>query len=167
MTLYANATFDGDPAKTIRFGCGLIDDVVDQLNPVEQERQRLLSEQEERQAASTAEVAAERRAEAEWQARRDGRVPRTPLEAAVEAHAAQDRLDRQQAARERQLEAEGGTPRRLPSIVAKENAAAEAEFMSQPADVALVSHMVAEVEEQTNRKLAKLASTVARVLGKG
>ena len=67
------------------------------------------------------------------------------MKAAAEAHAAQDRLDRQQEARERRLAAEEGRPPRLPSIVDAELAASAAEFMAQPATIGNLAHLAADV----------------------
>jgi hypothetical protein len=162
---------DGDDRKILQAGGGLVDEIVDQLNPQERERQRLLSEQEERQVASAAEVAAERRAEAEWRARQTGREPRTPLETAEVVHGQMDRLDRQQAALERQIEADGENvrPLRRPSVVAKEIAAAEAEFMAQPATVADVAHASAEAEAKaakTKQEVGTIRYALGRLLGR-
>jgi hypothetical protein len=109
MTLYSSITLDSDPAKRISFGVGLLCDIVDTLSPEEQERQRRANVTEERRVEAEAEAAAERRTEVEWELARQGLVPRTPLEAAAEAHTAQDRADRRaEAAELRQASEEGG-----------------------------------------------------------
>jgi hypothetical protein len=97
------------------------------------------------------------RAEIEWELAGQGRVPRSPLEAAAEAHAAQDRVDRRQEAAERRLAEEEGRPPKLAGIVDREIAASEAEFLAKPASVADLAYAT----EQTNKKFAALARFIA------
>ena len=172
MSIYSNIRLDGDPARTISFGGGLLIEVCDQVMTPERaaaERAALEKERLEAEAALEAERQEAINDERFW-AQRHGEDPpkRGPADVLREYDAATERQDRREQANQHVADCGCETcgsrligsgiiaePRRLPSIVDKEIRAAEQAFMDQGASIGLVASMVGKVEAKLSRLLGK------------
>lgn len=162
MTLYANVTVAGE---TVHFGCGLVADLpAGVMSPERAELERQAAEREQREVDEAAALAEhDREAEAAFWAARHGEQPTYSVADALRRFdEATARADRREQALEHRADCGCETcgarligtgivdvPRpRLGSLVDKEIAESQAEFMAQSATVGAVAHLAADADRK-------------------